>query len=840
MLVPGTSQFNCGTWKGSGRNAPWFDSRSRARERDIASGRAPAAQATIDMIYDDVWVIEDDGSLLISGSNSFDTQSTTFRFTPNGSGGYDVAALSSRNLDLVFGEDLGLGDDDNAVRALSFTFPLFGSNFDEVNVGSNGGVAFGGMLNPSGFFDADDFWNAIPKLAPYFMDLDPSAGAGSPAVYFKTAGDSAVVSWVSINEYQSNHKNTFQLFLRSDGTFDFSLLSIGSIHEDDGAPIIMGISPGGTQPVFERIHFSADLPYSGDAMVGLYEEYFSLADPLVNETALGQAFFQRFPDEFFQYVFFTNFPQTQAGFANEMNISNEVTGIGLSMFDNSHLYGSNGVLESRCNMNRIGAWSSSNPEHRFLGTQSFLTIMGQESGHRWGAFVYFRDLADNPSNLILGRSDAHWSYFTDVDHSCLEGGDWIETTPGTFTCPGNVDKFNELDEYLFGLRTAQEVSDFYYINSTSNNTEAARSQAPPGTNASAFGTRINVTVQNVIAQEGLRTPLPDAEEKDLRQGFIFLLRGGTAPTQADLDKIATFRRAWEDYFEESCDGRLSCNTSITRRYPVGVVEGQVTDANSGLTIGEFTVTSAERSFDQHVPAGGRYTFRYMRADTLSTSESVTLMFQADNYHPKTVNTTATYGSTLPLDVELDPISTPVLFTGVNARAVDAAVLVSWDIFFDEALNGFVVYRADRGVIRRLSAMLGTGERQYRDVSALPGERYEYFVAAVKPDGSEVRSIGVSAGLSPPHTELHGNFPNPFNPETVISFTLREPSQATLTVYAPDGRRVTTLVDGALPAGNARVRWNGMDASGRPVASGIYIYRLTAGAFRESRKMLLLK
>ena len=59
--------------------------------------------------------------------------------------------------------------------------------------------------------------------------------------------------------------------------------------------------------------------------------------------------------EFFQLVFFPNFAQTMNGFANELNIKNDVTGIGLPIFDSSSQYGSNGVLESRCNMNRLAA-----------------------------------------------------------------------------------------------------------------------------------------------------------------------------------------------------------------------------------------------------------------------------------------------------------------------------------------------------------------------------------------------------------------------------------------------------------------------------------------------------
>lgn len=64
--------------------------------------------------------------------------------------------------------------------------------------------------------------------------------------------------------------------------------------------------------------------------------------------------------------------------------------------------------------------------------------------------------------------------------------------------------------------------------------------------------------------------------------------------------------------------------------------------------------------------------------------------------------------------------------------------------------------------------------------------------------------------------------------------------ARLTVYDVLGRRVTTLVQGALPAGRHAVRWDGRAADGSPVAGGLYLYRLDAGAFTQTRTMMLVR
>ena len=83
--------------------------------------------------------------------------------------------------------------------------------------------------------------------------------------------------------------------------------------------------------------------------------------------------------------------------------------------------------------------------------------------------------------------------------------------------------------------------------------------------------------------------------------------------------------------------------------------------------------------------------------------------------------------------------------------------------------------------------------------------------------------------------LSQNYPNPFNPETVIEYTLPIRSDVKLIVYNLRGQEVALLIDGNMPAGNHRVSW---DASG--LASGVYIYRLIAGDFIQTRKMVLLK
>jgi hypothetical protein len=88
--------------------------------------------------------------------------------------------------------------------------------------------------------------------------------------------------------------------------------------------------------------------------------------------------------------------------------------------------------------------------------------------------------------------------------------------------------------------------------------------------------------------------------------------------------------------------------------------------------------------------------------------------------------------------------------------------------------------------------------------------------------------------------LGQNYPNPFNPTTVIEFSVPERADVKLEIYNILGRKVKTLVERVMPAGDYTVQWDGTNLSGQSVATGIYLYRLTAGDHSASRKMLLLK
>ncbi|MBF8295706.1 MAG: hypothetical protein HW389_2251 [Bacteroidetes bacterium] len=88
--------------------------------------------------------------------------------------------------------------------------------------------------------------------------------------------------------------------------------------------------------------------------------------------------------------------------------------------------------------------------------------------------------------------------------------------------------------------------------------------------------------------------------------------------------------------------------------------------------------------------------------------------------------------------------------------------------------------------------------------------------------------------------LYQNFPNPFNPTTVISYQIIDQDVVTLKVFDLLGREVVTLVDGVQAAGQHVVRWDGRNYRGESVSSGVYLYQLRARSSVLTREMVLLK
>ncbi|MCF7913400.1 MAG: right-handed parallel beta-helix repeat-containing protein [Candidatus Cloacimonetes bacterium] len=172
----------------------------------------------------------------------------------------------------------------------------------------------------------------------------------------------------------------------------------------------------------------------------------------------------------------------------------------------------------------------------------------------------------------------------------------------------------------------------------------------------------------------------------------------------------------------------------------------------------------------------------------------------------------------------------------------ATGLITWEAPLMEELTGFKLYLD--GV---LVAEVEPDIEEYQFTDLLEGTTYVYGIIAVY-EGGESDIVEVEFIYMPSDTDeneisiiqLMGNYPNPFNPETNIRFSITETAVVRLTVYNLQGKRVKTLLNGMLTAASHNVIWDGRNESGENVSSGVYIYQLQTPQQNLSSRMILLK
>ena len=190
----------------------------------------------------------------------------------------------------------------------------------------------------------------------------------------------------------------------------------------------------------------------------------------------------------------------------------------------------------------------------------------------------------------------------------------------------------------------------------------------------------------------------------------------------------------------------------------------------------------------------------------------------------------------------DPVPLPVLITRFEAKATDAGVVLQWDLWSDEALRGFTVYRSANGGTPAIVGEIGDVDaRSFTDGSVEAGRRYRYELV-VHGEGGEFRSPAAFVTTRAQELEIGQNRPNPFNPTTVIPYVVpgAELVQTSVRVFDVAGRLVRTLVDERKAGGKYTVSWDGRDDGANLVSSGVYFCVLEADRRRVMRKMVMLK
>jgi hypothetical protein len=186
---------------------------------------------------------------------------------------------------------------------------------------------------------------------------------------------------------------------------------------------------------------------------------------------------------------------------------------------------------------------------------------------------------------------------------------------------------------------------------------------------------------------------------------------------------------------------------------------------------------------------------------------------------------------------------PTFLAGFSTSITDNAITVRWRL--SEAGNQLAhrVFRAEgNGEFKELTTSLAIRGLEYEmvDSDVAPGESYRYCVYADDADGSRMLFTTESMTVAPVTLVLDQNNPNPFNPGTMVSFTIPKAGRVTLNIFDVSGRHVRTIVDGVLTTGTKQFSWDGMDENGVRVSSGVYFYQLSFANKTLTKKMTLLK
>jgi hypothetical protein len=187
----------------------------------------------------------------------------------------------------------------------------------------------------------------------------------------------------------------------------------------------------------------------------------------------------------------------------------------------------------------------------------------------------------------------------------------------------------------------------------------------------------------------------------------------------------------------------------------------------------------------------------------------------------------------------------VYIGGINGSVYDAATGAVVDCVKIEIISklpefsdtlGCFQYPTGAGVYEVRASRWDYYDRVIRNVTVIEGEDTILNIPLMPLTVSNEDELLPSGNLLP---DLK-NYPNPFNPETTISFILPEAEFVILSIYNLKGQKVCELYNGILEAGNHNLVWNGIDSKGRAVSSGIYFARIESGKRKQSHKMILMK
>ncbi len=269
---------------------------------------------------------------------------------------------------------------------------------------------------------------------------------------------------------------------------------------------------------------------------------------------VAKEFYQKNGDNFDFLVIFSEF-EFDSGDARafHLGVSNDIEGIGIPVFSNAEQFGSEGKLKGYIDMTALQNYQTNSLVADAIDERgSFETginILAHEVLHQWAAFPEIPELQ--------GRDNAHWNFFLNTDGSVEYGHRWRDNGDGTFTAVGAREKYSQLDLYLMGLLSKDEVPPFFVIE-PENDVKYSPTDLP-AKGITVRGTRKNFTVDDLIASQGERHPSVENSQKEFKFAFIYLTPFGAEVSDSAFAEINSFRKEFSTRFSILANGRGVAN-----------------------------------------------------------------------------------------------------------------------------------------------------------------------------------------------------------------------------------------------------------------------------------------
>ena len=589
--------------------------------------RAAAAAPAVSQDVGDVAVIVDNGAIIVPPTtlNAFDLDSRNIVFTP-APGGFSVASAAP-GLDANFGGTLPLTDDDSEEVPLGFAFSFFGTTYTSAWVNSDGNLTFGAGDSSSDPRDAARLIGGAPRIAPLLDDLNPEAGgtvharleAGTAVFTWNGVPEFGAVNANTFQVTLRSNGSITMAYASMDAQFGVAGVAQGNdqgpLNEIDYTAALPATFAAGA--IFEDFHAAHGTLVD---VQQLAREFYRTHDDDFDFLATYTDFFPDLGGTIFAFSL-TLHNQTAGigrpiydlsadyGSAGELETVLMMNSIDLYWSDEANLVdppiqkfvfpglasivgppGKNQFSRRARLMGTAAGHPVWGPGSFSIGLISPMAVLAHETLHRWAAFVPFvhptKGIGADSFDLLSSADRAHWGYMTNVTvPSAQFGGDTrssalqgnaIVDLGGNFFCvnPGErsfltardelMDGYTALDQYLMGVRPANEVGQFWYVDEPTSPITGTSyeflSPFLPVDDVGICGKRVNLTVQNIQDYPGIGPRVPAiGDEVDHDAGgnpqldrktmaFILLVAEGDpgAHTSA-ISRVDNFRRGFLAY-----------------------------------------------------------------------------------------------------------------------------------------------------------------------------------------------------------------------------------------------------------------------------------------------------